>query len=439
MAWKTARGRTLIVGATGLVGRFVAESSLASGRTTYVMIRAPPSSAPKAQIIRALQEKGAVILYGSISDRDLMEKTLKELEIDVVISAVGGASILEQLTLVEAIKAVGTVKRFLPSEFGHDVDRADPVEPGLTMYNEKRRVRRAVELAGIPYTYICCNSIAAWPYHDNTHPCEVIPPLDRFQIYGDGSVQGAFTKHTRKSQLYSLWSHYFQQADLTWVGCSYFIRGRGSESNECTSSATPYFVAGIDIGKFTVKAADDVRTLNKNVHFRPPSNLHSINDLALIWERKIGITLPRVTVTEEDLLVAAAENCIPRSIVAALTHDIFIKGCQINFAIDGPHDVEATALYPDIPFRTVDECFGDFVADIQVQQPMIPNGHFPKFHHPTENGGIKTPNNINNHGLENPPPNDQQQIGKKENGIGDDGIGSANSMVEIPAITATCG
>ena len=81
-------------------------------------------------------------------------------------------------------------QRFLPSEFGHDVDRADPVEPGLRMYNEKRKVRRLIEESGVPYTYICCNSIASWPYHDNTHPSEVLPPLDQFKIYGDGSVKG---------------------------------------------------------------------------------------------------------------------------------------------------------------------------------------------------------------------------------------------------------
>lgn len=78
------------------------------------------------------------------------------------------------------------------------MDRADPVEPGLTMYNEKRKVRRAVEEAGIPYTYICCNSIAAWPYHDNTHPSDVLPPLDKFQIYGDGSVKGKITSCKKK-------------------------------------------------------------------------------------------------------------------------------------------------------------------------------------------------------------------------------------------------
>lgn len=82
------------------------------------------------------------------------------------------------------------MQRFLPSEFGHDIDRADPVEPGLTMYEQKRKIRRKIEESGIPYTYICCNSIAAWPYHDNTHPADVLPPLDRFQIYGDGTVKG---------------------------------------------------------------------------------------------------------------------------------------------------------------------------------------------------------------------------------------------------------
>lgn len=82
------------------------------------------------------------------------------------------------------------MQRFLPSEFGHDVDRADPVEPGLRMYREKREIRRMIEEYKLPYTYICCNSVASWPYFDNTHPSEVLPPLDQFQIYGDGSVKG---------------------------------------------------------------------------------------------------------------------------------------------------------------------------------------------------------------------------------------------------------
>ncbi|KAF8005803.1 hypothetical protein BT93_K0168 [Corymbia citriodora subsp. variegata] len=310
-------GRTLIIGSTGFIGQFLAEASLASGRPTYLLVRggAMSSCKAKANAIVSLQEKGAIILQGSSNEKATMEKILKEHKIEIVISAVGGDSISEQLVLVEAIKSVGTIKRFVPSEFGHDIDRADPVEPGLAMYEKKREVRRLIEGLGVPYTYICCNSIAAWPYHDNTHPADVLPPLDRIHIYGEGTVKA-------------------------------------------------YFVVGSDIGKFTIKCLDDDRTLNKTVHFRPSTNILSINELASLWEEKIGLKLPRVTVTEDDLLSAAQEMVIPRSIVAALTHDIFINGCQVNYSLDKPTDVEVTSLYPDMPFKTVDECFGDFAKKI---------------------------------------------------------------------------
>lgn len=49
-------------------------------------------------------------MKGSISDKEVIEEMLKEHEIDIVISTVGGAYILNQLPLVEAIKAAGTVK-----------------------------------------------------------------------------------------------------------------------------------------------------------------------------------------------------------------------------------------------------------------------------------------------------------------------------------------
>ncbi|KAI4373303.1 hypothetical protein MLD38_011439 [Melastoma candidum] len=335
----SGKGRVLVIGATGFIGRFVAEASIRSGRPTYLLVRPGTSGcASKSNIVKLLHDQGAMILHGLVNDKEFMEKLLRDYEIEIVISAVGGENVLDQMNLVEAIKAVGTIKRFLPSEFGHDVDKADPVEPGLNMYIEKRRVRRLVEDSGIPYTYICCNSIAAWPYFDNTHPSEVLPPLDQFQIYGDGSVKA-------------------------------------------------YFVAGSDIGKYTMRTVDDVRALNKSVHFRPSCNYYNINELALLWEKKIGRTLPRVTITEDDLLAAAAENRIPESIVASFTHDIFIKGCQINFSIDGLGEVEVCELYPEDSFRTLDECFGEYLEEIK------------------ENiGGVKEEGNMDKEGIVAPKP-----------------------------------
>ncbi|XP_047342290.1 leucoanthocyanidin reductase-like [Impatiens glandulifera] len=308
---------TLVIGATGFIGQFVAEASLDGGWPTYILLRAPAanSSSSKAKATKSLQEKGAIIIYGDMKDQKLVEKILKDHKIGIVISVVGGEGILDQITLIQAIKSVGTIKRFLPSEFGHDVDRTDPVEPGLNMYKEKRLVRRFTEESGIPYTYICCNSVASWPYYDNTHPSEVLPPLDRFHIYGDGTVKA-------------------------------------------------YFVAGADIGKYTMKTVDDGRTINKLVHFRPTCNYLNVNELASLWEKKIQRVLPRITVSENDLLSAAAENIIPESIVASFTHDIFINGCQIKFGIDGPNEVEVTTLYPEECFKTVDDCFTEFASKI---------------------------------------------------------------------------
>ncbi|TXG51505.1 hypothetical protein EZV62_024029 [Acer yangbiense] len=340
-------GPVLIIGSTGFIGRFITDACLDSGRPTYLLIRSGLTGHFKATIINSFQEKGAIILHGSMDDRDIVEKVLRERKIEIVISAVGGKNILDQLILVQAIKAVGTIKRFLASEFGHDIDRADPVEPGLTMYNEKRKVRRAIEKAGIPYTYICCNSIAAWPYHDNTHPADVLPPLDRFHIYGDGTVKGIF------STFFFFFLSFFKFSTL----------GGGS-------TGLAYFVAGTDIGKYTIKSMDDIRTVNKSVHFRPPSNFLNINELASLWEQKIDRTLPRVTITEDDLLHAAREMRIPESIVASFTHDIFIKGCQINFSIEEPEDVDLSSLYPDARFMTIDECFNDFVRNL-VENPKL--------------------------------------------------------------------
>lgn len=67
---------------------------------------------------------------------------------------------------------------------------------------------------------------------------------------------------------------------------------------------------------------------------------------------------------------------IPRSVVAALTHDIFIKGCQVNYSLDKLTDVEVTSLYPDMPLKTVDECFSDFAKKIaDVPKPVEDSGY----------------------------------------------------------------
>jgi len=57
-----------------------------------------------------------------------------------------------------------------------------------------------------------------------------------------------------------------------------------------------------DIGTYTIKAIDDPRTLNKILYIRPPANTVSMNELVSLWERKIGKTLERTYVPEEEVL-----------------------------------------------------------------------------------------------------------------------------------------
>ena len=56
-------GRTMIIGSTGFIGRFVAEASLDFGRPTYLLVQSRPTSPSKASIIKSLQERGAIIIH----------------------------------------------------------------------------------------------------------------------------------------------------------------------------------------------------------------------------------------------------------------------------------------------------------------------------------------------------------------------------------------
>ena len=57
-----------------------------------------------------------------------------------------------------------------------------------------------------------------------------------------------------------------------------------------------------DIGTFTIKTVHDPRTLNKVVYIMPPKNIVSFNELVAIWEKKIGKTLEKEYIPEEQVL-----------------------------------------------------------------------------------------------------------------------------------------
>lgn len=54
--------RVLIAGALGFMGQFVAESSLAAGHPTFLLVRGEPLAATKAALVRSFRKKGATIV-----------------------------------------------------------------------------------------------------------------------------------------------------------------------------------------------------------------------------------------------------------------------------------------------------------------------------------------------------------------------------------------
>uniref|UniRef100_A0A453IGK0 NmrA-like domain-containing protein n=1 Tax=Aegilops tauschii subsp. strangulata TaxID=200361 RepID=A0A453IGK0_AEGTS len=106
-------GPALIVGATGYIGRFVAEACLDSGRRTFILVRPGNACPARAASVDALLRKGALVVEGRVDGKDggrSVETALRAHGVEVVISVMGGANILDQLGLIKAIQAAGTVK-----------------------------------------------------------------------------------------------------------------------------------------------------------------------------------------------------------------------------------------------------------------------------------------------------------------------------------------
>ncbi|KAH9656737.1 Phenylcoumaran benzylic ether reductase 1 [Citrus sinensis] len=116
-----------------------------------------------------------------------------------------------------------------------------------------------------------------------------------------------------------------------------------------------------DVATFTIKAVDDPRTLNKNLYIQPPGNIYSFNDLVSMWERKIGKTLEREYVSEEQLLKNIQEAAPPLGRLLSIYHSAFVEGVQTDFKIEPSFGVEASQLYPDVKYTTVDEYLNQFV------------------------------------------------------------------------------
>lgn len=311
------KARILIVGGTGYIGRRFVRASLALGHSTYVLSRpeAIGLDIEKLQMLLSFKSAGAHLLQGSFDNHESLVAALKK--VDVVICAMAGNhirshAILQQLKLVEAIKEAPNIKRFLPSEFGIDPDRMDhAMEPGNVTFIDKREVRRAIEAAGIPYTYVSANCFAGYFVGGLAQLGRVTPPADRVCIYGDGN------------------------AKAIWVDED-------------------------DVATYAIRTVDDPRTLNKTLYIRPAANILSQKEVIQIWEKYTGKDLEKTYLSSDDFLKIMKGRSLAEQIGMTHFYHIFYESCLSNFEI-GDDGKEATELYPDVQYTTVETYLNRFL------------------------------------------------------------------------------
>ncbi|XP_071935431.1 phenylcoumaran benzylic ether reductase POP1-like isoform X1 [Coffea arabica] len=299
------KSKILIIGGTGYIGKFIVDTSAKMGHPTFALMRESTLSNPsKSQIVQNFRNSGVTLLYGDIYDHASLVNAIKQ--VDVVISTVGREQLADQINIIAAIKEAGNVKRFFPSEFGNDADRVHPVQPAKTMYDAKVRIRRMVEAEGIPFTYVVNNFFAGYFLRTLSQPGATAPPRDKVVIFGDGNPKAIYCKEE-------------------------------------------------DIAIYTIKAVDDPQTLNKVLYVRPPQNTISLNELVSLWEKKIGKTLERTYISEEQLLRNIQEASFPMNAILSILHTAYVKGDHTNFEIDSSFGAEASEHFPDVKYATVDE------------------------------------------------------------------------------------
>ncbi|KAI4327626.1 hypothetical protein L6164_020063 [Bauhinia variegata] len=306
------KSRILIIGGTGYIGKFIVEASAKAGHPTYVLVRESTASNPeKSKLIESFKSYGVTLLHGDLYVHESLVKAIKQ--VDVVISAVSH-QVADQVKIIDAIKEAGNIKRFLPSEFGLDVDRHHAVEPAASFFGAKAKIRRAIQAEGIPYTYISNNAFAGYVLSTFGQPNATAPPREKVVILGDGEVKGVY-------------------------------------------------VAEEDIAAYTIKAAEDPKTLNKILYIRPPANTLSFNELVSLWEKKIGKTIEKIYVPEEQILKQIPEAPFPVNFILSISHSMLIKGDATNFEIEPSFGVEATEIYPEVEYTSVDKYLDRVVLD----------------------------------------------------------------------------
>ncbi|KAJ1689576.1 hypothetical protein LUZ63_013731 [Rhynchospora breviuscula] len=262
--------KILVIGGTGRFGKHVVDASIRANHATFVFTRPPATDdTEKKKILESFTSLGVELIFGTLHDYEMLLEAVKK--VDVIISTLGSDPVqLElQTKIIKAIMEAGNIKRFIPSEFGMDPERVNPVEPAKAVFMMKAQIRQMIKNYNMPHTIIRSHIFQNF-YIPRLGQAEISPPIyDTVGIIGDGNAQ-------------------------------------------------VLYVNARDIATYVIKTVDDPRTLNKILYITPRSPP-------------------------------------PLSFQLSIAYSAYINGVQPNFNIDPSSAVEATELYPEVGYITVEE------------------------------------------------------------------------------------
>ncbi|KAI5411293.1 hypothetical protein KIW84_056406 [Lathyrus oleraceus] len=179
------KNKILVFGGTGYIGKYMVKASISLGYPTFVYTRPINTKTPssKIQLCDEFNSLGVTLVEGEL-EHDRILKVIKQ--VDIVICTFPYPLVMEQLKIIDAIKVAGNIKRFLPSDFGVEEDKVHPLPPFQVFLDKKIKIRREIEAARIPYTFVSANCFGAYFVNFLLRPYESNKDI---VVYGNGETK----------------------------------------------------------------------------------------------------------------------------------------------------------------------------------------------------------------------------------------------------------
>ncbi|KAL4786935.1 hypothetical protein BJX76DRAFT_64374 [Aspergillus varians] len=159
-----SKSNLLVFGATGAIGSYII-SALVNARDSFdriAIFTSQNTHSSKTVEIDALREQGVEILVGDVTNKDDVLNAFNG--IDTVISALGRAVIPAQTNLIAWADQTPTIRRFLPSEYGTDIEYS-PASATEKPHQAKLAVRAALRATkDLEYAFLVTGPYADVPF-----------------------------------------------------------------------------------------------------------------------------------------------------------------------------------------------------------------------------------------------------------------------------------